>query len=66
MEPQARQFLTTKQAMNLSGFSRSYLYRLSTQGRLRAFKPGNGQLRFLRTDIENFLTGSMKGSNDDQ
>ena len=66
MEPQARQFLTTKEAVNLSGFSRSYLYKLSSKGRLRAYKSGNGQLRFKRTDIEAFLTGSLKGGNDDQ
>jgi excisionase family DNA binding protein len=48
--------------MELTGFSRSYLYKLVHWGRLPCHKPTNGRLFFYESEVFNFLARSKQAA----
>jgi excisionase family DNA binding protein len=46
--------LAVKEAMELTGFSRSYIYKLVHWRKLPCHKPTNGKLFFKRDELEEF------------
>lgn len=57
-----KEAMTTEQAMEFTGLSRSYLYKAGSRGILPCYKPSGGRLIFKREDLENFLFRNRKGA----
>ena len=51
--------LNSAAAAKLLGISKSHLYRLVNQKKVKYSKPGKGKLYFLRRDLENYLVGKL-------
>lgn len=47
--------LTIDDAIAFTGYRRSYLYKLMSQGRIPYYRPTNGKAFFLQEDLEAFL-----------
>lgn len=50
-----KQILTMAEAVMFTGLTRSTLYRLTSEKRIRHYKPGGKLIIFRRQDLENFM-----------
>jgi len=55
MEQNSQKPLSVDDAVQFTGWKKSYIYKLVYLGKLKAYKPNNGKLFFRRTEIEEFL-----------
>ena len=47
--------LTVREAAAYLGIKQSFLYKLTSQGRIPFYKPAGGKLYFTRNDLEGYL-----------
>lgn len=57
-----KEFLSFKEALEYTGFSRSYLYKLTSSQKLTCYKPGGKLLFFLRSDIDQYILSNRRMS----
>ena len=50
-----KQILTMAEAVMFTGLTRSTLYRLTSEKRIRHYKPGGKLIIFRRQDLEDFM-----------
>lgn len=50
-----KQILSFKEALLFMDVSKSFLYKLTSQGSITFFKPNNGKLYFRKVDLENWM-----------
>jgi excisionase family DNA binding protein len=50
-----KQILTMAEAVMFTGLTRSTLYRLTSEKRIRHYKPGGKLIIFRRKDLEDFM-----------
>ena len=47
--------LTVDEAAEFTGFKKSYLYRLSSLGRIPVYRPNGGKIFFRRDELSEFI-----------
>ena len=50
-----KEVLTFKEALTYTGYSKSYLYKLTSAREIPFYKPNGKTIFFLRTDLEEYL-----------
>lgn len=54
-------FINTREAAQMTGYSRSSLYRLVREGKIPYHRPnGSGRLLFSRTEVQAWMTKCIK------
>jgi excisionase family DNA binding protein len=51
----ARRPLSIDEAADYTGYSKKYLYRLTSENRIPYYKPQGGKLYFTTTDLDGFI-----------
>ena len=60
-----KEILNFKEALEYTGFSKSYLYKLTSGQKLPCSKPGGKLLYFHRSDIDAYLLSNRRASIDE-
>lgn len=60
-----KEVLTLSEALEYTGFSKSYMYKLTHWGRIPHYKPGGKMIFFNRVELENWLMKNRVRSNDE-
>ena len=47
--------LSFKEAISFMDVSKSFLYKLTSEGKINFFKPNNGKIYFKKEDLENWM-----------
>ena len=47
--------LSFKEAISFMDVSKSFLYKLTSKGKINFFKPNNGKIYFKKEDLENWM-----------
>ena len=47
--------LSFKEAISFMDVSKSFLYKLTSEGKINLFKPNNGKIYFKKEDLENWM-----------
>ena len=55
MENIEKKILSFKEAVLFMDVSKSYLYKLTSEGKINFFKPNNGKIYFRKEDLENWM-----------
>ncbi|MGI6572409.1 MAG: helix-turn-helix domain-containing protein [Fermentimonas sp.] len=55
-----KEILTFREALQLLGVSKSFLYKLTSSRSIRFYKPNNGKLYFKRKDLEEWMLQNEK------
>lgn len=55
MENVEKKILSFKEAVSFMDVSKSFLYKLTSEGRINFFKPNNGKIYFRKEDLENWM-----------
>lgn len=55
MENNSKQILSFKEAIEFMSVSKSFLYKMTSEGRITFFKPNNGKIYFRKVDLENWM-----------
>lgn len=62
MSVNEKQILSFAEAISFLDVSKSFLYKMTSEGRITFFKPNNGKLYFRRADLENWMMQNEKKS----
>lgn len=57
--------MTVDEAAEFLGLSKSHIYKLTSSGRLRHYKPGGKTLYFLREDLLAYVKGGRVKTSDE-
>ncbi len=55
MENLNKKILSFKEAISFMDVSKSFLYKLTSEGKINFFKPNNGKIYFRKEDLENWM-----------
>jgi len=50
-----KEILSFKESIEFMDVSKSFLYKLTSEGRISFFKPNNGKIYFKKEDLENWM-----------
>lgn len=50
-----KEILSFKESIEFMDVSKSFLYKLTSEGRINFFKPNNGKIYFRKEDLENWM-----------
>jgi excisionase family DNA binding protein len=56
-------FLSVDKAVQFTGYSRSYIYKLTHSNQIPFYKPTNGRLFFRQSELEDFLLRNKRAAN---
>ncbi|MEG2309137.1 helix-turn-helix domain-containing protein [Chryseobacterium sp.] len=55
MNKTEKNILSFKESIEFMDVSKSFLYKLTSEGRINFFKPNNGKIYFKKEDLENWM-----------
>lgn len=55
MDKISKQILSFNEAVDFMDVSKSFLYKMTSEGRITFFKPNNGKIYFRKVDLENWM-----------
>lgn len=55
MKNNEKQILSFKESIEFMDVSKSFLYKMTSEGKINFFKPNNGKVYFKREDLENWM-----------
>jgi excisionase family DNA binding protein len=55
MNKNEKNILSFKESIEFMDVSKSFLYKLTSEGRINFFKPNNGKIYFRKEDLENWM-----------
>lgn len=55
MKNSEKQILSFRESVEFMDVSKSFLYKMTSEGRINFFKPNNGKIYFRREDLENWM-----------
>lgn len=55
MNKTEKNILSFKESIEFMDVSKSFLYKLTSEGRINFFKPNNGKIYFRKEDLENWM-----------
>jgi excisionase family DNA binding protein len=58
----SKQVLTLDETVRYTGFKRSYLYKMTSQGKIPFYKPNGKMIYFDRIELENWLKRNRSAS----
>lgn len=59
----AKEVLTIDECAMFTGYSRNYLYRLTSQRAIPCYKPGGGKICFRKSEIERWMLSNRQATN---
>ena len=55
MKNNEKQILSFKESIEFMDVSKSFLYKMTSEGKINFYKPNNGKIYFRKEDLENWM-----------